>query len=203
MAFESARMSARKCLFAWTITSWLHLSAFDWWIHLGDTARTEQRFSGVNSAWLAVAKMAKVIALVCSTSQSLVARLQTDVMAFRVSSALFNRAADLLALVFLASLHLIANLCASEGVSHMLLLVCQQLVSDFVGIVNCKARHLSAIFAASAVLINHDVASLAFAFMTLLHALMLTTGKELLAFVRTQRNRISAGFPVSSDQLLD
>jgi len=59
--------------------------------------------------------MAKVVASVRTTGERLVADLQAHVVAVRVSSAFFDRAANVLALVAPAGLHLVAKLGAGEG----------------------------------------------------------------------------------------
>lgn len=99
VALEGAGVATRQRLLARSVASWRELAALDRGIGLRDATRAEERLSGVHPARLARAQMAEVVALVLSASERLVALLEADVVALRVSSARLDRAADLFALV--------------------------------------------------------------------------------------------------------
>lgn len=73
MAAERTLVATGIDLLARPRASWRELSAFHWWISLGNTARAVEWLTRVDFARLAGAKMAKVVADVLSARESLVA----------------------------------------------------------------------------------------------------------------------------------
>lgn len=114
VALERAAVTAREGRWARPSAGWLLLAALDRRVQLCSTARTVQGLSRVDAAGLAEAQVAEVVAGVLSTAEGLVADLETDVVSFRVSAALLDRTANLLALVSAAGLQLVAESRAPE-----------------------------------------------------------------------------------------
>lgn len=91
VAFQWTAMAARKSLpLAWALTRGLHLTTFDWWVYFCISTWTEERLTRVNSASLAESQMAEVVAGVETTGERLVALLEANMVALRVSSAFLD-----------------------------------------------------------------------------------------------------------------
>ena len=86
--------------------------------------------------------VAKVIALMKPASKGLVACLEANVMALRITSSFLYRATHLLALVPFTCLRLVANLGAAERLSLLKFFGCHQLFLQFWWIVDRVARTL-------------------------------------------------------------
>jgi len=203
MTLQRTRMSAWENFQAWTTTRWLNLTTFYWRIKFFNTTGAKQWISWVNFAWLAEANVAKVIACMSTARKGFVTYLETDVSSFRITSSFFDITADCLTLVLFATLHLVADLCAREGLCTCQLLWCHQLFSEFSWIIDSKTCHFAFIFTAFALLVHFFVTSLAFVCMARLFALMLSTCQEFFAFVLAKWNWVCACLSWASNQRLN
>ena len=199
MALHGTSVSAFEFLLAWSSTSrWRH-SALDWGIQLGDATITVQGLGGSALARLAEAKMAKLATGVLPTGQNLVAGDHAQMQAFRVTSTAhptLHRAADLLAAMLAALLHLIADSLAFDVVDLVHLLLCHVLLAIDILVIDHVAGHSGRRLATDALLLNQLLAAHALVSMALLGALMSATGQEPLTKRVAYWYGLGAGFPL-------
>ena len=143
--------------------------------------------------------MAEVAARVLATGESLVAGNHAQVPSFRVSTAThlaLDRAADLLAVMLVAFLHLVADALALEVVDLLHLLDAHALLALGIRVIHLVAGHPSRGLPAYTLLLDHFLASHAFVSVALLDALMPAAGQESLAKCIAHWDRFSAGLPL-------
>lgn len=104
MAPQSALMPASVNLLASAHTSRYWGLAMNGRLSLGFSTRAEEWLCAHPPARFAESEMAEGATLMLAARESLLARLETQVTAERVSDALFDRTADLFALVLLTRL---------------------------------------------------------------------------------------------------
>ena len=147
--------------------------------------------------------MTKVIALMFTTLQCLVATLQAHVITIRIRAALLHGTADILAFVPLARLHDVADLLAGESFVLRLLLRRHQFLLQLAGIVQGVAWDFAFVFLAVAWLKDFLFTSLAAVCVAWLFTGMDATREELFTFVTASWNWVRAQFPLSSNQRLN
>lgn len=203
MALERTPMAASINLLARPRASRRLLAALHRWIDLGNSAWAEERLSRVDFAWLAVARMAEVIADVLLAGKRLVANEEAHVMALRICSALPHSATHVLASVLLALFVLVAYLLAPEALVALQWHFRPDLLSQLGWVVLHVARHQALILAALALLLHLLYAGLASGSVALLHALVEAAWEELVAGMVAQGNRICACSSLPPNQRLD
>jgi len=135
--------------------------------------------------------MTEIITFMNSTTQSLIACLQTDMVTIWISSSPFDITANLFAFVPFTRLILITNLCAWKFRCSYKLFFCHSLLLLFQRIIYCEAWDLSFFFSTCAFLQHLVIACLTVICVAFLLTLMFATREIFFTLVRAKRDRIS------------
>ena len=188
---------------ALTSTRWRFLATLNWRVHFDDTTRAPEWFSRIHLAWFTSSNMTEIITQMLTAFKLLITSFQTHVVTIWIRTSFWSWTAYVFTLVLLTRFHDIANSLTSMAFIEFLLLWCQQLFPELLRVIDCMTRNHSICLFANARLGNLLFTSLTGSIVTSHFTLMLSTGKESVAWISADWDWVSASLPWSTNQRLD